>query len=87
MKELISSNVGQRNADFVLKFLETERIPVIAKDLVDIYPRRVFYFPKRNKVLVKKLKNNSLNNISERERNYSNQLNKAKPSGEIELFT
>lgn len=43
---LTIANVGQRNADFVLKFLATEKIRVIAQDLVDIYPRKVYFFLK-----------------------------------------
>ena len=91
MKELTTSNVGQRNADFVLKFLVTENIPVTAKDLVDVYPRKVFFFPKTGKVLVRKLKDGHLNSISESEKIYSKQLNTFNKSvgsgGAIELFS
>ena len=38
------ANIGERNAEFVLKFLDTEQIPVVAQDLLDIYPRKVYYF-------------------------------------------
>ncbi|SEQ94743.1 chemotaxis protein CheD [Nitrosomonas sp. Nm51] len=91
MKELATSNVGQRNADFVLRFLATENIRIVAKDLVDIYPRKVFFFPKTGKVLVKKLKDSYLKNISEYEKNYIQQVNQLNHSGEtsgtIELFS
>ncbi|HBV20620.1 MAG TPA: chemoreceptor glutamine deamidase CheD [Nitrosomonas sp.] len=84
---LTMANVGQRNADFVLSFLETENIPVIAQDLVDIYPRKVYFFPKANKVLVKKLISVRNNTISEREKDYRKQLNKStNKAGEVELF-
>ncbi|MDE2430452.1 MAG: chemoreceptor glutamine deamidase CheD, partial [Burkholderiales bacterium] len=49
-------NVGERNAKFVLDYLRAERMRVIAEDLNDIYPRKVYFFPKTGKVLVKKLK-------------------------------
>ena len=48
-------NVGERNAKFVLDYLKAERMRVIAEDLNDIYPRKVYFFPKTGKVLVKKL--------------------------------
>ena len=84
---LTMANVGQRNADFVLSFLETENIPVTAQDLVDIYPRKVYFFPKANKVLVKKLISVRNNTISEREKDYRKQLNKStNKAGEVELF-
>ncbi len=91
MKELTQSSVGQRNADFVLKFLATENIIVVAKDLVNIYPRKVFFFPKSNKVLVKKLKEGEFSNVSESEKSYSKQVNKfnrsTQTSGSVELFS
>ena len=67
---LTVANVGQRNADFVLEFLATEQIRVVAQDLVDIYPRKVYFFPKSNRVLVKKLRKVHSNTVSEREQEY-----------------
>ncbi|GJL75910.1 MAG TPA: chemoreceptor glutamine deamidase CheD [Nitrosomonas nitrosa] len=85
---LTIANVGQRNADFVLNFLETENIPVTAQDLVDIYPRKVYFFPKANRVLVKKLMSVRNNTITEREKDYGKQLNKStSKGGEVELFS
>ena len=84
---LTIANVGERNAKFVLEFLEMENIRVVAKDLVDIYPRKVYFFPKNSKVMVKKLKSTHNDTISKREKDYSKRLGKAKPSGDIELFS
>ncbi len=84
---LTVANVGQRNADFVLKFLQTEKIRIVAQDLVDIYPRKVYFFPKNNKVMVKKLRNVHNTTISQREKDYKQQLQKADSGGEIELFS
>lgn len=84
---LTVANVGQRNADFVLKFLRTERIRVVAQDLVDIFPRKVYFFPKNSKVMVKKLRNTRNMTISEREKDYSQRLRKVENGGEIELFS
>lgn len=86
MPGLIEANVGERNAEFVLGFLETENIPIVARDLVDIYPRKVHYFPSTGKVLVKKLRDLPDSAIIERERNYSLRLPKANIGGAIELF-
>lgn len=84
---LTVANVGPRNADFVLKFLQTEKIRVIAKDLVDIFPRKVYFFPKNSKVMVKKLRNIHNNTISQREKDYRQRLCKVDSGGDIELFT
>jgi chemotaxis protein CheD len=50
-----SINVGERNTEFVLSFLATERIPVVSKDVLDIYPRKVCYLPASGKAMVKRL--------------------------------
>lgn len=48
-------NVGVRNTDFVLDYLKTERIPVVSKDVLDIYPRKVCFLPANGKAMVKRL--------------------------------
>ena len=49
------NNVGQRNGRFVLDYLKAEDIAVAAQDLLDIYPRRVHYFPRSGRVMVRRL--------------------------------
>ncbi len=48
-------NIGDRNADFVLRYLQMEQVRVAAQDLRGNLPRRISYFPKSGKVLVRKL--------------------------------
>lgn len=84
---LTVANVGQRNADFVMKFLQTEKIRVVARDLVDVFPRKVYFFPRNSKVMVKKLRNTQNTTISQRERDYSQHLQKVDSGGDIELFS
>ena len=84
---LTVANVGQRNADFVLKFLQTEKIRVVAQDLVDIFPRKVYFFPKSSKVMVKKLRNIHNTTISQREKDYRQRLHQVDSGGEVELFS
>jgi chemotaxis protein CheD len=89
LKSLSSSNVGERNAEFVARFLATERIPVMASDLLDIWPRKVYLFPATGRVLVRKLKTLNNDTIAIRERSYRSQLKEVKgeqAAGEIELF-
>lgn len=50
-----SINVGERNTQFVLEFLATERIPVVSKDVLDVYPRKVCFLPASGKAMVKRL--------------------------------
>jgi chemotaxis protein CheD len=86
LKGLTVANVGQRNADFVMEYLDTEKIRVVAQDLVDIYPRKVYYFPSSGKVMVKKLRTLHNNTVFVREKDYSSRLQKSKVEGDVELF-
>jgi chemotaxis protein CheD len=79
-------NVGERNAAFVIQFLKTERIPVLAEDLNDIYPRKVYFFPRTGRVLVKKLMQTHNDTLAERERDYASRLKVAPVGGAIDLF-
>jgi chemotaxis protein CheD len=50
-----SLNVGERNTKFVIEYLQTERIPIVSKDVMDIYPRKVCFLPGSGKAMVKRL--------------------------------
>ncbi|MGN6527271.1 MAG: chemoreceptor glutamine deamidase CheD [Burkholderiaceae bacterium] len=50
-----SINVGERNTKFVMDFLNTERIPIVSKDVLEIYPRKVCFLPASGKAMVKRL--------------------------------
>ena len=75
------------DAEFALKFLETENIRVIAKDLLDVHPRKVSYFPNSGRVLVKKLRNLHNSTIIEREQEYKSRLGVKPVTGDVELFS
>jgi chemotaxis protein CheD len=86
LKGFTAINVGERNAAFVQSFLKNEKIRIVAEDLNDIYPRKVYFFPRTGKVLVKKLMQTHNDTLAQRENEYANRL-KAKPvAGEVELF-
>ena len=86
MAALSSSNVGERNCSFVLDFLHTEGIPVMARDLLDVHPRKVYFFPNTGRVLVKKLTRMHNDTLVKREREYAARLTETPIAGEIELF-
>lgn len=48
-------NIGERNATFVLKYLDLEGIPVVASDLGGAYPRRISFFTRTGQVKMRKL--------------------------------
>ncbi len=47
--------VGHENNDFVLAYLQEEKIPVIAKDLGGTTARKVIFFPENGKVMLKRM--------------------------------
>jgi len=79
-------SVGERNAAFVLDFLSGEGIRVAARDLLDVHPRKVYYFPGTGRTLVKKLRTLNNDTIFQREREYRARLLSERVEGHIELF-
>ncbi|MEX8192056.1 chemoreceptor glutamine deamidase CheD [Comamonas guangdongensis] len=55
MHNFTTMNVGERNTAFVTDYLQTERIPIVSQDVLDIYPRKVVFFPSSGKAMVKRL--------------------------------
>ena len=80
-------DVGGRNCAFVLEFLKTEGIPVLAQDLLDNYPRKVHFSPENGKVLLKKLDRMRDDDIVQRqEQEYLRSLGSDPGAGAIEIF-
>ncbi|WP_144632441.1 chemoreceptor glutamine deamidase CheD [Bordetella genomosp. 13] len=48
-------NIGERNGQFVLSYLKTEGIPVLAQDLGDVHARRINFFPREGRVMVRRM--------------------------------
>lgn len=86
LRSFTTNNVGDRNADFVKRYLKDEGIRVTGEDLLDIYPRKVYFFPKTGKVLVKKLKQLNNYTLVKREEAYSSKLKTNDVGGEVDLF-
>ena len=49
-------NIGERNADFVLRYLQIEKVRIAAQDLWGNLPRRINFFPTTGRVTVRKLR-------------------------------
>jgi chemotaxis protein CheD len=86
LRGLTALNVGERNAEFVRAYLKAEGIRVLAEDLNDIFPRKVYFFPRTGRVLVKKLRELNNNTLVNREQDYASRLAGKKIGGEVELF-
>ena len=86
LASLSQAQVGEKNAQFVLDYLNTERIPVVAQDLLDVYPRKVYFFPASGRVMMKKLVRVKNDTLIEREREYQARLRRDNVQGDVELF-
>jgi chemotaxis protein CheD len=79
-------DVGKRNIDFVLDYCDTEALNLVSRDLGDVYPRKVYYFPKTGRVRMKKIKDIYDDSLVMREKQYASQIRNAPVEGSIELF-
>lgn len=79
-------NVGLKNIDFVLDYIDTEGLTLLAKDLGDIYPRKVNFYPKTGRVRMKKIQDIHNDTIVMRETQYSRSIKDIAVESEIELF-
>jgi chemotaxis protein CheD len=86
LRGMTVNNVGQRNVEFVLEYLQNENISIVGQDLLGEYPRKVYFFSDTGKVLVKKIKSVHNTTIMDRESEYRMRVKYAKRSGDVDLF-
>lgn len=86
LKNMTFMNVGQRNVEFVMKHLRDESIPIVGKDVLDIYPRKVYFFPQTGKVMLKKIHSLHNTTIIDREKAYMHEIETKPLAGEVDLF-
>ena len=86
LKNMSESNVGARNATFVLDYLRAERIPILSQDLGDTCPRKVGYLPHSGRAMVKRLTVLAVKSDLADESAYRSRLVQAPAAGSVELF-
>jgi chemotaxis protein CheD len=87
MANFTTMNVGERNTAFVVDYLQTERIPLLSQDVLDIYPRKVCFFPVTGKAMVKRLAHAHPEQlvVSEQRGNAAT-VAKSRDGGSVDLF-
>jgi len=65
---MTTMNIGDRNSEFVRRYLATENIRIVAEDLQGSHPRKVAFLPRTGQVMVKKLRLAQEPTVAERER-------------------
>ena len=86
LKNVTGDSIGEKNAQFVMDYLNAENIPVAAADLGGSRARKVFYFPLTGRVLVQNLTQAVGKNAFELERSYQRKLPEKPVAGPIDLF-
>lgn len=82
---LSALEIGAANTGFVLDYLRTERIPVVARDVLGSVARKVCFLPASGKALVKRLARSPQDAIFGRERSDAARPSPA-PGGTVDLF-
>lgn len=80
------TDVGKRNIDFALKYLEMENIKIETIDVGGLYPRKILFEPTGGRAYVKKLYNLHNDTIAQREKDYSKNIVNNDVEGDVELF-
>ncbi len=82
-----SLNVGERNTAFVLDYLKTERIPVVSRDVLDVFPRKVCFLPESGRALVKRLASSHPDTLLAQERAAGRAVGReSHAGGSVDLF-
>jgi chemotaxis protein CheD len=79
--------IGDRNSEYVRRYLNEEGYTIAAEDLGGIHPRRIHFFPRLGKVIRLFLKKDVERAVLTREQSYRSRLQTAPVEGDIELFT
>jgi len=79
-------DIGEKNIQFVLDYIDAEALHLVAQDLGDIYPRKVNYFPLTGRARVRKIKSLHEDQIVVQETQYQKRINNEPVEGDIELF-
>lgn len=80
------TDVGKRNIEFAIQYLEQECLKVIAKNVGGPFLRKVLYFPDTGSVKMRKLKAHHNNTVERREKEYLSSITSKPKTGDIELF-
>lgn len=79
------SNIGRRNSEFVLNFLEKDRIPLVSVDLGGLHSRRIRFLTDTGKVRVYKVPSADQRALQQ-ENFYSLKIKNAPDVGDITFF-
>jgi chemotaxis protein CheD len=77
--------VAEENIEFVMEFLAAEKIPILATDVGGNEARKILFFVKSGKVLLKRITGTLTKVVDQEESTYRERII-SKPAGDIVLF-
>jgi chemotaxis protein CheD len=80
-----SRTIPKGNTDFAFAYLEKEGIPVLASDTGGVLPRKIFFFARTGKVLLKRIGGSAVREVEREEVAYLQRIGQ-EPQGQIVLF-
>ena len=78
--------VGRSNIQFVLDFVHSEGISLLAEDIGGVRGRKIYFHPASGKVKVQRLNNQKAEDLKVFETNYGHKIEQESDTGTIELF-
>ncbi len=83
---LRSSNIGERNVEFVMEYLATEGIPTLSWDVGGTSARAVRFFPASGRSQRRLIGTEGVRDIARSEASFIERLRSTKIEGDVELF-
>ncbi|HOX17668.1 MAG TPA: hypothetical protein PKW82_04360, partial [Spirochaetales bacterium] len=80
------AGLHEANVAFALDYLKLEGIPVLASDVGGFAARKIFFFPRTGRVLLKRFGGAAVAAVERAEEGYLGDLRRTPPEGEVVLF-
>jgi chemotaxis protein CheD len=80
------TSIPTSNVEFAFEYLREERIPILASDVGGREPRKIFFYARSGKVLLKRIAGNLVDLVEKDEERYLSSISSREISGPITMF-
>ncbi len=80
------TSIPRSNIEFAFEYLAREGIPIVASDVGGREPRKIFFFARTGKVLLKRIEARLIALVEKEEERYLERISSKPPEGTITLF-
>lgn len=81
-----SNRIPRGNIEFAFEYLREESIPVLASDVGGRQARKIFFFPRTGRVLLKRIAGPSIADVEREEESYLEDLGSGPREGPVTMF-